>query len=125
VFLREVAAVVVDMRAVAVGIPQAVVVFTHPLVVVAVIILRGAGPVLQWVVVALIPQAGEQAPIPRVVEQAPILQALGLTLVPPHPIPDILRIATVVPIWPIPRTIPAMGKIIILVPTAGIIAVPT
>ena len=114
---------VVDMRAVAVGIPQAVVVFIHPPVVVAVIIPRAVGPILQWVV--LIPQAGVLAPIPRVVEQAPILQALGLTLVPPHPIPDILRIATVVPIWPIPRTIPAMGKIIILVPTAGIIAVPT
>jgi hypothetical protein len=125
VFLREAAAVVVDMRAVAVGIPQAVVVFIHPPVVVAVIIPRAVGPILQWVVVGLIPQAGVLVPIPRVVEQGPILQALELTLVLPHPIPDILRIATVVPIWPIPRTIPAMGKIIILVPTAGIIAVPT
>ena len=119
------AAAVVDMRAVAVGIPQAVVDFIHPPVVVAAIIPRAAGPVLQWVVVVLIPQAGVLAPIPRVVEQAPILQALGLTLVLRHPIPDILRIATVVPIWPIPRTIPAMGNIIILVPTVGIIAVPT
>ena len=114
---------VVDMRAAVAGIPQAVVVFIHPPVVVAVIIPRAVGPILQWVV--LIPQAGVLAPIPRVVEQAPILQALGLTLVLRHPIPDILRIAMVVPIWPIPRTIPAMGKIIILVPTAGIIAVPT